>query len=289
MTTKNKIIIIVTTIIVLAIGVVAGRLALNSYIQKQINVVRPTDVTSFTVKTSNFFETIDAFGTALANQSFAIRIKKADLISSVEFDKNLIVQKNQLIAQLKNDKIIAPFTGRLGVREITPGIFGGDESIIATLDDIDVIKVDVKIAENYSNILKRNLKVEATSDDLQKTYSGTLETISSRVDPITRSILTQVRIKNTDLKIVPGMLINISVIYNEKEALEVPEESIVQQGNRTIVYKIIDDKSVALTEVKVGLRNFGKAEIISGLNIGDKIVKEGISKVRDKSLIKVIN
>jgi membrane fusion protein (multidrug efflux system) len=289
MTTKNKIIIIVTTIIVLAIGVVAGRLALNSYIQKQINVVRPTDVTSFTVKTSNFFETIDAFGTALANQSFAIRIKKADLISSVEFDKNLIVQKNQLIAQLKNDKIIAPFTGRLGVREITPGIFGGDESIIATLDDIDVIKVDVKIAENYSNILKRNLRVEATSDDLQKTYSGTLETISSRVDPITRSILTQVRIKNTDLKIVPGMLINISVIYNEKEALEVPEESIVQQGNRTIVYKIIDDKSVALTEVKVGLRNFGKAEIISGLNIGDKIVKEGISKVRDKSLIKVIN
>jgi membrane fusion protein (multidrug efflux system) len=289
MTTKNKIIIIVTTIVVLVIGVVAGRLALNSYIQKQINVVRPTDITSFTVKTSNFFETIDAFGTALANQSFAIRIKKADLISSVEFDKNLIVQKNQLIAQLKNDKIIAPFTGRLGVREITPGIFGGDESIIATLDDIDVIKVDVKIAENYSTVLKKNLRVEATSDDLKKTYSGTLETISSRVDPITRSILTQVRIKNTDLKIVPGMLINISVIYNEKEALEVPEESIVQQGNRTIVYKIIDDKSVALTEVKVGLRNFGKAEIISGLNAGDKIVKEGISKVRDKSLIKVIN
>ena len=147
MTTKNKIIIIVTTIVLLVVGVVVGRLALNSYIQKQINVVRPTDVTSFTVKTSNFFETIDTFGTAIANQSFAIRIKKADLISSVDFDKNLIVQKNQLIAQLKNDKIIAPFTGRLGVREITPGIFGGDESIIATLDDIDVIKVDVKIAE----------------------------------------------------------------------------------------------------------------------------------------------
>jgi membrane fusion protein (multidrug efflux system) len=289
MNTKTKIITIATTIVVLVIGVVAGRLALNSYIQKQINVVRPTDVTSFTVKTSKFFETIDTFGTSLASQSFAIRIKKADLISSLEFDKNLIVQKNQLIAQLKNDKIIAPFTGRLGVREITPGIFGGDESIIATLDDIDVIKVDVKIAENYSSILKKNLKVEATSDDLIETFNGTLETISSRIDPITRSILTQVRIKNTGLKIVPGMLINISVIYNEKEALEIPEESIVQQGNRTIVYKIIDDKSVALTEVKVGLRNFGKAEIISGLNAGDKIVKEGISKIRDKSLIKVIN
>ena len=106
MTTKNKIIIIVTTIVLLVVGVVVGRLALNSYIQKQINVVRPTDVTSFTVKSSNFFETIDTFGTAIANQSFAIRIKKADLISSVDFDKNLIIQKNQLIAQLKNDKIM---------------------------------------------------------------------------------------------------------------------------------------------------------------------------------------
>jgi len=289
MNTKKKIIIITGIIVLLVVAVVAGRLILNSYIQKQINVTRPTEVTTYSVKTAKFFETIDTFGTAIANQSFAIRIKKVDLISSVEFDKNLIVQKNQLIAQLKNDKIVAPFTGRLGVREITPGIFGSDESIIATLDDIDSVKVDVKIPENYSSILKRNLRVEASTDDLQEKFTGTLETVSSRVDPITRSILTQVRIKNTGLKIVPGMLINISIIYNEKEALEVPEESIVQQGNKTIVYKIIDDKSVALTEVKVGLRNFGKAEIISGLNAGDQIVKEGISKIRDKSLIKVAN
>ena len=175
MNTKKKIIIITGIIVLLVIAVVAGRLILNSYIQKQINATRPTDVTTYSVKTAKFFETIDTFGTAIANQSFAIRIKKADLISSVEFDKNLIVQKNQLIAQLKNDKIIAPFTGRLGVREITPGIFGSDESIIATLDDIDSVKIDVKIPENYSSILKRNLKVEASiSEELLSSIKGRL-------------------------------------------------------------------------------------------------------------------
>ena len=97
------------------------------------------------------------------------------------------------------------------------------------------------------------------------------------------------KIKNSNYKIIPGMLVSIEIIYNEKQSLGVPEESIIQQGNRTVVYKVIDDKSVALTEVKTGIRNFGKVEIVSGLNPGDKIVIEGVSKVRDKAQIKLIN
>ncbi|MEY3434804.1 MAG: hypothetical protein RLZZ195_286, partial [Pseudomonadota bacterium] len=101
--------------------------------------------------------------------------------------------------------------------------------------------------------------------------------------------LVQAKIKNVGYKIIPGMLINIEIIFNEKDSLGIPEESIIQQGNRTIVYKVIDEKSVALTEVKTGIRNFGKVEILSGLNSGDKIVTEGVSKIRDKSQIKLIN
>ena len=95
---------------------------------------------------------------------FTLRIKKTDLISSLDFDKNLMVQKNQLIAQLKNEKIIAPFSGRLGIREITPGILGGEDSIIATLDDIETVKVDIKIPESYLSILKKNLRIKANSE-----------------------------------------------------------------------------------------------------------------------------
>ena len=254
MNTSKKIIIAVSIIVVLVVAIIAGRMILNNIIQKKINEVKPTEVIAQEVQKLEFYEKIETFGTALANQSFSIRIKKTELISSLEFDKNLMVQKNQLIAQLKTEKITAPFSGRLGVREITPGILGGEDSIIATLDDIETIKLDIKVPESYLNILKKDLKI-----------------------------------KNPNYKIIPGMLVNIEIIYNEKTSLGVPEESLILQGNRTIVYKVIENKSVALTEVKTGIRNYGKVEIISGLNPGDKIVTEGISKIRDKAQIKLIN
>ncbi|MFZ9323815.1 MAG: efflux RND transporter periplasmic adaptor subunit [Proteobacteria bacterium] len=289
MNTSKKIIIAVSIITFLVVAIIAGRMILNNVIQKKINETKPTEVVAQEVKKTEFYEKIETFGTALANQSFSIRIKKSELISSLEFDKNLMVQKNQLIAQLKNEKIIAPFSGRLGIREITPGILGGEDSIIATLDDIENIKLDIKVPESYSNILKRNLKIKATSESFNETFFGNLDVISSRVDPTTRSILVQAKIKNNNYKIIPGMLINIEIIFNEKESIGVPEESIIQQGTRTVVYKVIEDKTVSLTEVKTGIRNFGKVEILSGLSTGDKIVTEGVSKIRDKAQIKLIN
>ena len=289
MDTSKKIIIAVSIIFILVVAIISGRMILNNFIQKKINEVKPTEVIAEEVKKLEFYEKIETFGTALANQSFSIRIKKTELISSLEFDKNLMIQKNQLIAQLKTEKITAPFSGRLGVREITPGILGGEDSIIATLDDIETIKLDIKVPESYLNILKKDLKIKASSEAFNEVFTGTLDTVSARVDPITRSILVQVKIKNANYKIIPGMLVNLEIIYNEKQSLGVPEESIIQQGNRTVVYKVIEDKSVSLTEVKTGIRNFGKAEIVSGLNPGDKIVIEGVSKVRDKAQIKLIN
>ncbi|MFN5026732.1 MAG: efflux RND transporter periplasmic adaptor subunit, partial [Candidatus Fonsibacter sp.] len=285
MNTSKKIIIAVSIITFLVVAIIAGRMILNNVIQKKINETKPTEVVAQEVKKTEFYEKIETFGTALAKQSFSIRIKKSELISSLEFDKNLMVQKNQLIAQLKNEKIIAPFSGRLGIREITPGILGGEDSIIATLDDIENIKLDIKVPESYSNILKRNLKIKATSESFNETFFGNLDVISSRVDPTTRSILVQAKIKNNNYKIIPGMLINIEIIFNEKESIGVPEESIIQQGTRTVVYKVIEDKTVSLTEVKTGIRNFGKVEILSGLSAGDKIVTEGVSKIRDKAQI----
>lgn len=289
MNTSKKIIIAVSIITFIVVAIIGGRMILNNVIQKKINETKPTEVVAQEVKKTEFYEKIETFGTALANQSFSIRIKKSELISSLEFDKNLMVQKNQLIAQLKNEKIIAPFSGRLGIREITPGILGGEDSIIATLDDIENIKLDIKVPESYSNILKRNLKIKATSESFNETFFGNLDVISSRVDPTTRSILVQAKIKNNNYKIIPGMLINIEIIFNEKESIGVPEESIIQQGTRTVVYKVIEDKTVSLTEVKTGIRNFGKVEILSGLSAGDKIVTEGVSKIRDKAQIKLIN
>jgi len=287
MSTYKKIAIIFGIIILLIVGIVVGRIILNNIIQKKINQINPTEVIAANVKKYNFYEKIETFGTALANQSFSIRIRKEDLISSLDFDKNLLITKGQLIAQLKNEKIIAPFAGKLGIREISPGILQGAESIIATLDDISEIKIDIRIPEIYLNILKKNLNVKITTENLNETFNGTIETVSSRVDPSSRSVLAQVKIKNSSNKLIPGMLLNTEIIYNEIISLGVPEESVVQQGNTAVVYKIIDNQTVARTEVKTGIRSLGFVQIISGLTEGEQIVVQGVSKVRDKSKIKL--
>jgi len=286
---SKKIHIFIIVLVVLVVSIIIGRLMLNNFVQSKMNQQNPTEILPYKVTKDYFFEKVDTFGTAIANQSFSIRIKKADLINSVEFDKILFVKKGDLIANLKNERVIAPFEGRLGIREITPGILGGEDSFIVTLDDIKIIKIDIKIPESFLGLLKKDLKVEATTEAFNETFKGLLETVSARVDPTTRSILVQAKINNSELKIIPGMLINVGVILKEKNSLSVPEESVVQQGDKFKVYKIIDNKTVELVEVKVGSRNFGKVEILNGLNQDELIVREGISKVRNKGQIKVIN
>ena len=288
MKTKNKIIVFPSIFFLIIASIIIGRAFINSKIDDAIKKARnrPIEVISYTVKESNFFQSIETFGTAIANKSFSIRIKKENIIKSIDFNKQQIIKKGTIIASLKDRNIIAPFEGRLGKREITPGILGNNNSIIATLDDSTKLKVDIKLPENYVGILKNGLKVQATSDAFNKMFTGEVKTVSSRVDPTSRSILAQIEILNPNLELIPGILLNIKVIYDERDSMSIPEESLIIQGDNKFVY-LIDNNILKRKNVKIGLRNFGKVEILSGLEIGDNIVAEGTNKVRNKAKVKI--
>ena len=288
MKTKNKIIVFLSIFFLIIASIIIGRAFINSKIDDAIKKARnrPIEVISYTVKESDFYQSIETFGTAIANKSFSIRIKKENIIKSIDFNKQQIIKKGTIIASLKDRNIIAPFDGRLGKREITPGILGNNNSIIATLDDSTKLKVDIKLPENYVGILKNGLKVQATSDAFNKIFTGEVKTVSSRVDPTSRSILAQIEILNPNLDLIPGILLNIKVIYNERDSISIPEESLIIQGDNKFVY-LIDNNVLKRKNVKIGLRNFGKVEILSGLEIGDNIVAEGTNKVRNKAKVKI--
>jgi|TARA_B100001093_G_scaffold520301_1_gene614455 membrane fusion protein (multidrug efflux system) len=288
MKTKNKIIVFLSIFFLIIASIIIGRAFINSKIDDAIKKARnrPIEVVSYTVKESNFYQSIETFGTAIANKSFSIRIKKENIIKSIDFNKQQIIKKGTIIASLKDRSIIAPFEGRLGKREITPGILGNNNSIIATLDDSTKLKVDIKLPENYVGILKNGLKVQATSDAFNKIFTGEVKTVSSRVDPTSRSILAQIEILNPNLELIPGILLNIKVIYDERDSMSIPEESLIIQGDNKFIY-LIDNNVLNKKNVKIGIRNFGKVEILSGLEIGDSIVAEGTNKVRNKAKVKI--
>lgn len=290
MKTKTKIIIFLSVITIILAAIIGGRAIIAQKISVKIAESKkaPVGVIATKVKYSQFYNQIESFGTAISNQSYSIRIKKDNLVSSVNFDSYPYVKKGTVIASLvNNEKIIAPFDGRIGKREITPGILGGENSIIANLDDIKFLKLDIKLPENYLGVIKQGLKVEVSTDAFPKIFKGIIETISSRVDPTTRSILVQAKIQNENEELIPGMLLNAKVIFNEKQSLGVPEEALLIQGDDKYIYKI-NNNEIAQTKVAIGRRNFGKVEILSGLNENDLILAEGTNKVRPKSKVKIV-
>ena len=284
---SKKIQFFLIVLLIIIISVIVGRHFVTKHFVKKFSKMPPPGVIVNTVSKSTFYESIETFGTALSLKNKNYRIKKSEILNeNIIIGK--VVEEGEVIFETSDKKIVAPFKGILGKREIAQGVLG-TESFILTLDDTTSILLNIKVPEIYLNILKPGLSAEVKSDSYEKKFYGTIESVSSRVDPSTRSVLASIIVENKDLKLIPGMLLDIKIIYDKEEQLGIPENSLLIQGETAFVYKVLEDNTVNKIKVKIGKRNFGKVSIIDGLSLGDKIVTEGISKVRDKIKIKILN
>jgi membrane fusion protein (multidrug efflux system) len=282
--TKVKTFLIIVFITIFA--VIAARHFVGLHFKKKFSVRPAPGVIVTVVERSNFYKSLETFGTAIAQNSKTYRVKKDDITGNINIE-NRFVKKDEIIIALKNDEnIIADFQGKVGTREIAQGVLGSS-SLIITLDDLKKIVIDIKVPENYVGILKKGLKVEISNSAFNKNFNGQIESVSSRVDPSTRSILARVIVDNSKFEIIPGQLMTVKVIYDEVEQLGVPESSITIQGNTAFVY-VVNGEKVEKKNIEIGKRNFGKVSVLSGIAEGDLVVSEGISKVRDKSKVKII-
>ena len=197
------------------------------------------------------------------------------------------VKKGDLILNLASGKISAPFDGVIGYTGLTEDIFISDNIFIITLDDNSTIYSDIKIPESYAPFIKKGLPVEAkVSSYGDKVFKGKIDFISSRINADTRSLLSRISINNKDLELLSGSLLEITVKFNLRNALSVPDTSIMMEGEKSYIYKVSDENIANKIEVSIGLRSDGKIEILSGLNEGDQIVAEGLKKVIPRGKIK---
>jgi membrane fusion protein (multidrug efflux system) len=283
-TSKIKILLIVFFIIIFSI--IAARHFVGLHFKKKFSVRPPPGVIVKTVEKSIFYKSIETFGTAIAQDSKTYRIKKDEIRKKLDIEGRF-VKAGDIIATLKNEEqVVAEIEGRLGKREIAQGVLGTD-SLIITLDDLKKIVIDIKVPENFVGILKSGLKAEISSTAFDKKFNGNIGSVSSRVDPSTRSILARVIVDNSKFEIIPGQLLTVKIIYDEIQQIGVPERSVTIQGKTAFVY-VVNGETVTKTNIQIGKRNFGKVSVLNGVSEGDQIVVEGVSKVRDKSKIKII-
>ncbi|MDA9625120.1 efflux RND transporter periplasmic adaptor subunit [Candidatus Pelagibacter bacterium] len=286
MTTSTKLKTFLIIIFIAIFTIIVARHFIGLHFKKKFSVRPAPGVIVEKIEKTIFYKSIETFGTAIAQNSKTYRVRKDNVVGNLNIE-NRFVKKDEIIVALQNDEnIIADFEGKLGKREIAQGVLGSN-SLIITLDDLKKIVIDIKVPENYVGVLKPGLKTEISSSAFNKVFKGQVDSISSRIDPSTRSILARILVNNSDFEIIPGQLMTVKVIYNEINQVGVPESALTIQGNTAFVY-IVNNDVAEKKNVEIGKRNFGKVSIISGVSEGDLVISEGVSKVRNKAKVKII-
>ena len=268
--------------------VIIGRTMIGNHFKKKFSKRPPPGIIVTEVINKEFSEKIETFGTAISKKSETFKIKKDDLFEEIKL-KNF-VKKGEILIKLKSGNIIAPFSGVLGYTGLTEDILISNNIFIITLDDNSTIYSDIKIPENYSGSIKKGLPVEIKiSSYKDKIFKGEVDYVSSRINADTRSLLSRIKVENSNLELISGSLLEVSVKFNQRNSLSVPDTSVMIEGDKSYVYKINNKNIANKTEVITGIRNDKSIEIISGLSQGDVIVAEGLKKVRPRGKIKPIN
>lgn len=191
-------------------------------------------------------------------------------------------------SQLNDTIILAPFSGRVGLRNISVGSFVSPGTVITTLDDTSIIKLDFSVPEVFLSNLQEGMEIASRSTAYAgESFKGKVSSIDSRLDPVSRAVIVRALIENRDGRLKPGMLMTVALKRAEASVLVIPEQALVPEGNRQFVFAVRDDKAVR-TEVHTGRRRPGEVEILGGLGEGDVIVVEGTQKVRDGLPVKVV-
>jgi membrane fusion protein (multidrug efflux system) len=310
----------------------------------------PVPVITAVATNETFTETLEALGTAKANESVVVTPTLEERVSDILFEDGDVVRKSQVLvklddsearyqleeaqaalreqqkqyertrtlaktnstsrskldeeqslleiaeakvalleARLRDYTIRAPFSGILGIRQISNGAVVDSDTVITTLDDTTIIKLDFTVPETYLGVLKSGMKVAARSPAYpDRIFNGSVSAISSRVDPETRTLTVRAKIPNPDQLLKPGMLLTVDVVKDRSQALIIPEEAVVLNKDKKFALVVTTANTVEKREIVTGRRSPGKVEVISGLDVGQQVIIKGLTRVRPGSSVKKV-
>jgi multidrug efflux pump subunit AcrA (membrane-fusion protein) len=249
----------------------------------------PTPVRVSTAAYAEFVDTIEAIGTARANESLDITAKMTETVRSINFTEGATVKAGAVLVELTSTTLRAPFSGVLGLRAVSPGELVNPGDKIVTLDDISIVKVDFSVPETYLSTLAQGEEIVAkTAAYPDRTFTGIVRTIDTRVDPITRAIVVRAEIPNPDGLVHPGMLMTVDLIKNRRRSIVLPEETLIPMGERQFVFVVKDGKAEQRW-VEIGSRRPGEVEIAKGVAEGEAVVREGTNRLNPGAPVQVMS
>ncbi len=192
-------------------------------------------------------------------------------------------------ARLANTRVRAPFAGRVGLRRVSPGSYVDPATEITTLDDIETIKLDFSVPETFLTVISEGMTIEARSVVFPgRVFSGEVDSVDTRLDPVSRSVQVRAVLPNSGADLRPGMFMTVDLKQDRGDVLVVPEQSIVPEGLQQYVFVVLDGV-VEKRSVLLGRRLPGFVVIQDGVEAGEQVITEGTNKVRDGGRVEILD
>lgn len=187
-------------------------------------------------------------------------------------------------SRLQDRVIKAPFAGVVGLRDLSVGALVEPGDLITTLDDDSVMKLEFQVPSTFLEVLRPGLTIEASAKAFPgRQFDGQVSAVDSRVDPATRSIRVRAQLPNKEGLLKPGMLMQLVLLKQPRDALVIPEEALLPLGDKQFVLLVeeSDQTSKAVRrEIQIGGRRPGQVEVLEGLQPGDRVITQGGIKLR---------
>lgn len=191
---------------------------------------------------------------------------------------------NAVRSRLADRIVTAPFSGTVGLRRVSPGAWVSPGEVITTLVDDSSMKLDFTVPALYLGSARPGTVIEASSPVFpERTFTGEVSSVDSTIDPVTRSITVRAIMPNEERMLVPGMLMTLNLLRNEREAIVISEEAVIPRADQTFVMVVNTDQEPYIAEqrqIRLGTRLPGRVEVVSGLEVGEQIISHGTLKVR---------
>lgn len=225
------------------------------------------------------------------------RLTERNAVSRAELDEarrvmNSASARLRAVQSRQKDRVlVAPFDGILGFRQVSVGSFIRPGDTVARLIDDSEMNLEFTVPSIFLRSLKPGAKITARTDDLPNMdFEGVIATIDNAIDPVTRSVRVRATLPNPERILMSGMFMEIILIADPRSSLAIPEEAVQPVGPKTFVFKVdgtVTPPVVERVEVKLGPKQGGYIEVLSGLEKQDRVVTEGVIRIRDGSEIKI--
>lgn len=227
------------------------------------------------------------------NEQRSSQLLKIQGISQQDYDASLLNVNNiKADIEITNASIIkteirAPFNGKVGLRNISIGAFVTPTTIVATIQQTDILKLDFSVPEKYTSQVKVGQAVNFTTEGSSKKYTAKIMATESGVTQNTRTLMIRGIVQNKDAGLVPGVFAKVVLDFDpDPNAIVIPTQAVIPQarGKKVILY---NGGIAKFTDVTTGIRDSSSVQITSGLKAGDTIVTTGLLSVRPDSKLEV--